>query len=119
MQKTQDIDELLQHESTPAKLRQQLELIGKIRQFAFEQLQLPESDSYTQYADLGRSSVLKNLFASAEFSISLERWCYPIVGCAGYRGYFDDEMLEKFKSRLESEGKDVYVANVPAYSTFR
>ena len=47
MQKTQDIADLLEDESTPEKLRQKLELVDSIRQFAFQQLQLPESDSYT------------------------------------------------------------------------
>ena len=117
MQKTRDIDVVLKNESIQNKLREQLLLVGKIRQFAFQQLQLPVSDSYTQYADLDRRYVLRNLFASAEFSISLQRWCYPIVGCAGYRGYFDDELLEKYKLELEQQGKDVYVANIPAYST--
>ena len=69
------------------------------------------------YADLGRPYVLKNLFASAEFSISLQRWCYPVVGCTGYRGYFDDGLLQEFKLMLEQQGKDVYVANISAYST--
>ena len=75
MQQTQDIDELLQDDSTKIELRRQLELVGSIRQFAFTELHLPQSDSYTQYADLGRRYVLKNLFASAEFSVTLQRWC--------------------------------------------
>ncbi len=117
IQKTQDIDDLLRDESIEEKLKLQLKLVGSIRQFAFEETNLPESDSYTQYADVGRRYVLKNLFASAEFSTALQRWCYPIVGCAGYRGYFDEELLEKFKGTLLQQGKDVYVANIPAYST--
>ncbi len=117
MQKMQDIDDVMQDETTQATLKRQLKLVGSIRQFAFEQLSLPESDSYTQYADIGRPYVLKNLFASDEFSTSLQSWCYPIVGCAGYRGYFDENKLEQFKSTLLQQGKDVYVANIPAYST--
>ena len=117
MQKMQDIDNVMQDESTQATLKQQLKLVGSIRQFAFDELRLPESDSYTQYADLGRPYVLKNLFASDEFSISLQIWCYPVVGCAGYRGYFDEKKLEEFKSTLLLQGKDVYVANIPACST--
>ena len=87
------------------------------REFAFSQLQLPESDSYTRYADLGRNYAIKNLYATDEFSITLQQWCYPIVGCAGYRGYFDDSMLEAYKTELVKQSKDVYVSNIPAYST--
>ncbi len=117
MQKSQDIDDVLADQTIDPILRQQLELIENIRHFAFDELKLPESGSYTQYADLDRRYVLKNLFASDEFSISLLRWCYPIVGCTGYRGYFDEKMLAEFRATLELQGKDIYIANVPAYST--
>ncbi|MBC8212370.1 MAG: aminopeptidase [Gammaproteobacteria bacterium] len=117
VQKTVDIDDLLAEESTDPKLVEQLQLVSRIRAFAFDQLQLPRSDSYTRYADLDRNHVLKNLYAADEFSITLQQWCYPIVGCAGYRGYFDDAMLEAFKADLLKQSKDVYVSNIPAYST--
>ena len=115
--RSQPIDELLQAQSTEADLRRQLELVGQIRQFAFEQLHLPESDSYTEYADLQRDYVLKSLFASEEFSIAAHQWCYPIVGCAGYRGYFDEQRLQRYIDELKSRRFDVFVARVPAYST--
>lgn len=117
LQKTRDIDDLLRDENIDPDLIERFKLVGKIREFAFNQLQLPESDSYTEYADLKRSYVLKNLFAAEEFSVKAHRWCYPIVGCAGYRGYFDEQRLEKFISQLEQENFDIYVANVSAYST--
>ena len=117
MRQTRDIDEVLTDGNTTAQLRRQLQLVLQIRQFAFDELELPRSDSYSEYADLGRPYVLKNLFATDEFSIKLQRWCYPLVGCAGYRGYFDAQRLAQFKSTLLQQGKDVYVGNVSAYST--
>jgi len=117
MQESRDIDEVVEQESIDPKLKQRLQLVARIREFAFKELDLPESASYTRYADVGRNYVLKNLYATEEFSISLQRWCYPIAGCAGYRGYFDEDMLEAYKSVLLSQRKDVYVGNVPAYST--
>lgn len=117
MQQARNIDELLQDPATSPALSRQLRKVQTFRQFAFDQLALPKSASYTEYADLGRPYVLKNLFASDEFSIQLQRWCYPLVGCAGYRGYFDEHMLNEFRSHLLQQHKDVYVANVSAYST--
>lgn len=117
LQKTRDIDDLLQDSNTPAELTERLKLVRRIRKFAMDQLQLPESDSYTLYADLGRNYALKNLFATEEFSVSAHRWCYPIVGCAGYRGFFDEQRLEDYVNELKQKNFDVYVANVAAYST--
>lgn len=117
MHKSQDIEDLLADKAIQQKLKDRLRLVDDIRQFAFEQLSLPESDSYTQYADLKRPYVLKNLFASEEFSTALHRWCYPVIGCAGYRGYFDEVRLQREKDLLIEQGKEVYVANVAAYST--
>jgi len=30
-----------------------------------------------------------NVFATPELSLELKTWCYPVLGCAGYRGYFE------------------------------
>lgn len=117
LNKTQDISDLLADENTEPDLANRLKLVGRIRLFALQQLHLPESDSYTIYADLKRSYALKNLFAAPEFSIQPHQWCYPIVGCAGYRGYFDETRLNRYTTSLKNQGFDVYVAKVSAYST--
>lgn len=115
--KARDIEDILADENTDPDLAERLRLVGRIRHFAVNQLQLPESDSYSIYADLNRSYALKNLFAAKEFSIEAHHWCYPIVGCAGYRGFFDDARLQRFESSLKQQGFDVYIARVSAYST--
>jgi predicted aminopeptidase len=117
MQEKQDIDEILQDETIPERLKQRLRLVQDIRSFAFAELKLPASDSFTEYADLKRSYVLQNLFAAPEFSIQAKQWCYPVVGCAGYRGFFDQQRQDEFVSELREQHYDVYVAKVSAYST--
>jgi len=117
MHRARAIDDVLQDPHTTPALKRQLRKVQVFRRFAVTQLALPKSGSYTEYADLERPYVLKNLFASDEFSIQLQRWCYPLVGCAGYRGYFDEQMLADFTAQLAHQHKDVYVANVSAYST--
>lgn len=115
--RAENIEDMLADENTDPDLAERLRLVGRIRQFAVEQLQLPESGSYTMYADLKRSYALKNLFAAAEFSVEAHQWCYPIVGCAGYRGFFDEARLQRFMTSLQQQDFDIYVANVSAYST--
>ena len=58
-----------------------------------------------------------NVFAAPELSLELKQWCYPVVGCAAYRGYFDREAAEAAAAALRAEGYEVNVAGVPAYST--
>jgi predicted aminopeptidase len=45
------------------------------------------------------------------------RWCFPIAGCVSYRGYYRQEQAQAYASVLRSEGFDVRVGGVPAYST--
>jgi predicted aminopeptidase len=49
--------------------------------------------------------------------LTLKTWCYPLMGCAGYRGYFDRGEADALAATLKAEGLDVNVYGVPAYST--
>ena len=44
-------------------------------------------------------------------------WCFPIVGCVSYRGYFAREAAERKARSLALDGYDVAVGGVAAYST--
>ena len=103
--------------ATPEPLRERLLRAGEIRRFAAESLGLPDNRSYTAYADLQRPAAVWNVFATPELSLQLKTWCYPVLGCAGYRGYFDRADAEAMAAELERAGYDVNVAPVPAYST--
>jgi predicted aminopeptidase len=111
------VDEWLSDPATTPQLRERLELAMRIRSFASTRLGLPDNHSYKRYADLHRSSALWNVFAAPRLSLTLKTWCYPLVGCAGYRGYFDQKQAEAMAQQLEGEGWDTYVGPVPAYST--
>ena len=103
--------------ATPEDLKLRLERAQKIRAFASQQLGLPDNRSYTGYADLKRSAAVWNVFAAPELSLQLKTWCYPMFGCAGYRGYFNLGDAEELAEKLRAEGYEVNVAPVPAYST--
>ncbi len=111
------IDELLADPATPEALRERLRRAREIRAFAARELGLPDNASYTTYADLGRPAVVWNVFATPALSLELKTWCYPLFGCAGYRGYFDKADADRLAAELRAQGWDVNVAPVPAYST--
>ena len=117
LQSRQTITEILADPATPAPLKKRLELALSIREYASAELKLPDNQSYRSYADLRRPFVVWNVFATREFSIRPEQWCFPIAGCVGYRGYFSKSGADNFAAELRAEGFDVYVGGVPAYST--
>ncbi len=88
-----------------------------MRQFADSELHLPVKDNYLTYVDLERPYVVWNVFAAPEFSLTPKTWCYPVVGCASYRGYFSEHNAHQYAAGLTDRGYDVYVGGVTAYST--
>jgi predicted aminopeptidase len=117
MSKREPISRLIRSASTPAALRTQLEAVAAIRDFASRELRLPDNGSYRSYADLGRRYVVWNVVAAPEFSVDAKEWCYPIVGCVAYRGYFVEGRARRLAARLHGQGLDVTVGGVAAYST--
>lgn len=99
------------------QLQQRLRVAQALRDFAHQELQLPDNGSYHNYADLQRSFLVRTVFATAPLSLQLRQWCFPIAGCVSYRGYFSATAAQRFADQLKAQGDDVYVANVPAYST--
>ena len=112
-----DIEDLLADEQLDDKLRARLLLVQQIREFSIATLDLPANGSYRNYVELQQAYVIQNLFAAPEFSTRLHQWCYPLIGCASYRGYYEEARLLADIDELQSEGLEVYVGEVPAYST--
>jgi len=117
MSKREPIARVIGEPSTPPALRAQLEEVTAIRDFATRELGLPDNGSYRSYADLRRSYVVWNVVAAPEFSVDPKEWCYPIVGCVAYRGYFSEQRAQRFAAELRGRGFDVAVGGVAAYST--
>lgn len=115
--KREDIEKVLAAPGTDAPTRRKLELVLAAREFAAHRLGLPHEGSYGDYVALDRDAVVWNVIAAPEFSVRPKTWCYPLVGCLAYRGWFRRDAAERAASRLERRGLDVRVAPVAAYST--
>lgn len=111
------ISEVLADPATPSALRQKLEGAEGALNFAHESLALPDNGSFRQYVELHRPYAVWNVFAAAEFSLSLQTWCFPVAGCVAYRGYFEEQRAREFAHGLSARGDDVYVGGAAAYST--
>ena len=101
----------------PDALKARLALSQRIRTFASAQLALPDNPSYRRYADLHRPAVVWNVVAAPSLSLTLKTWCFPVTGCVGYQGYFNEADARAEAATLASAGLEVSVYGVPAYST--
>ncbi len=119
--KRRSLEKTLLDSATPAAVAAKLELVKEVRQFANEALALPVGRSYSSFADLHRpvddNFVVWNVFAAQELSTQAKQWCYPLIGCAHYRGFFSRKAATAAANRLQAQGYDTHIGGVKAYST--
>ncbi|MDX1816627.1 MAG: aminopeptidase [Marinobacter sp.] len=109
-------DVIADPETTPA-LRNSLRVALDARIFARDSLALPVGDAFLEYTELGRPWVVVNLVAVPEFSLTPHHWCYPVLGCQAYRGYFNLDDAKREQSAFKQQGFDTFIGAVTAYST--
>jgi len=111
------IEALLGDPGTDPLLKHRLARVADLRAFAAERLRLPVDGVYTSYADLDRPYAVWVVFAAPPFDLAARTWCFPVVGCVAYLGYFDEDGARRRARRLEAEGLETYVTGARAYST--
>jgi predicted aminopeptidase len=109
------VDRLLLDPATDPALADRLGVAREILDFAAQELALPVNGRYSSYVALDRPAAVWVVYAAPEFAITPRQWCYPIAGCAAYRGYFDRGAAQKYADRLM--GYDTHVGGANAYST--
>jgi len=121
----QSVDTLIERESlsavssnsVPSNLHDQLVLSKQLKQFAVDELGLPKGKSYNSYVALKREFPVWTVVAAPEFSLDAKRWCYPVIGCANYRGYFKQASALRYAEKIQNKGFDTVVNGASAYST--
>jgi len=117
MNAREPVDKVIASADTSDTLKQQLLRARRIRDFASQELGLPDNAAYRNYADIGRPYVVWNVVATPEFSVHPRTWCFPIAGCVAYKGYFSEQDARGFAAKLKEQGDDVVMGGVTAYST--
>ena len=113
----QSVDQIANDPEQPEQLRSQMSLARDIRQFATDELALPDNKSYKTYVDVGRDYVTVAVFATPEFSFTPKVWCFPVFGCVPYRAHFSLDKARIERDELQAQGYDVHLSGVTAYST--
>lgn len=117
MRAARPVPEWLKDPAAPEALKAKLELTQRIRRFAVAELGLPDNPSYKAYADLHRRAAVWNVVAAPPYSLTLKTWCFPVAGCVGYRGYYDEAEARAEVAALAAQGLEAAAYPVPAYST--
>lgn len=117
LQASRPIDDWLQDDNLAPALRERLLAAQRMRSFAVQRLGLPDNASYRRYADLQRPFAVWNVVAAPPDSLELHRWCFPVAGCVGYRGYFSEADAVAQARLLADQGLESGSYGVPAYST--
>jgi predicted aminopeptidase len=118
MSASKPVADWLADPQSPEPLKARLALSQRMRDFAVRELDLPDNSSYRRYADLKRRAVVWNVVAAPPDSLTLKTWCFPVTGCVGYRGYFDEAAAQAYAQDIgQRHGLEVSVYGVPAYST--
>lgn len=94
-----------------------LNLSKELKAFASKRLGLPDNRSYTNYVALEREYPVWVVIAAPEYSLNAKHWCYLVIGCAAYRGYFSEASANRYASKLQRQGLDTHVGGASAYST--
>ena len=103
----QPIDKVIK--TADETLAKQLTLSKQLKQFAIKELSLPKSKSYNSYVALDRDFPVWVVVAAPEFSVHPKQWCYLVIGCASYRGYFNKASAQSYADKLSKKGFEVSV----------
>lgn len=95
----------------------QLRLAEQVKVFAVKELALPNNKSYTSYVALEREYPVWVVVAAEPFSLRAKEWCYLVIGCAAYRGFFKQSAADMFADKLQASGYETDVSGASAYST--
>ena len=119
MSARQPIAELIASKETTEEKKQLFKRILEIRDYATQQLGLPDNGSYKSYVELDSEYVVWNVVATPQYSLNPKTWCFPVAGCVAYRGYYAKKDAEKFATSLNEPGQkyDIAISGASAYST--
>ena len=111
----QDAAAVIKDPATPPAVAARLQHVGELLRYAETELGLPANGSYRSYVEVEGYPVWY-VVAAAEFDTRALPRCYPIIGCAIYRGYFSERGAKREAARLAA-AYDVHVGGAAAYST--
>jgi predicted aminopeptidase len=113
----ENIDVVLKNSLTNDETRKFLMLIKEIRQYAVDSIGLNSNSNYSRYVTINKDYLIDVVSAAEKHSFKQYKWCFPVVGCVPYKGYFEAADATKMAEKLSKKGYDINVDKVDAYSS--
>jgi len=111
------IVQVLQKPELSAPVRQRLETVLAVRQFAADNLGLRVGGAYKTVTAVDQNAVVWVVMAAPRDSLAPYLWWFPIVGDVPYKGYFNKARAEAEAYAMEGKGYDTYVRPAIAFSS--
>lgn len=108
---------ILEDPDTGEKIRSFLKLAQEIRAFAIDSVGLVNNRNYSRMVEVNNDYIAVFVSAAEKLSFKQYKWCFPILGCIPYKGFFELEDAKKEAGRLSKAGYDVDISKVSAFST--
>ncbi|HEX5581477.1 MAG TPA: aminopeptidase [Gemmatimonadaceae bacterium] len=112
-----DIASIVADPATHPALRGKLRLVLDARAFAVDSVGLDAGESFTQFTQLERDTLVLVLSAAPRDRLRFHTWWFPVVGRVPYKGFFSAELARAEAERLEERGMDTYLRPASAFST--
>jgi predicted aminopeptidase len=111
------INTVLANPKLSPEMKQKLELVLQVRDFAHNQLGLNVGGAYTSLTPVDSGAVTWVMMAAMKDSLTSYSWWFPIVGWVPYRGYFDERKARQEAIKLEEAQLDTFVRPAVAFSS--
>jgi predicted aminopeptidase len=113
----QPISVVVERPSIAPDVKEKLETVLAVREFARDRLGLDVGGAYDTVTEVDQSAVVWVVIAAPQDALSPYTWWFPIVGEVPYRGYFNESGARAEAASLESSGYDTLVRPVVAFSS--
>lgn len=107
---------VLEDTKTPAPVIEKIRLIQDVKLFAERTLLLTPGKNYSKYVDLDRPAISWLVIAAEKWRLEPKKWGFPFVGEFPYKGFFSLERAKDFAQELKTQGYDVHIGTVGAFS---
>ncbi len=113
----QPIDTVINRSDLAPEVRERLQTVLAVREFARDRLGLNVGGAYATISEVDQGAIIWVVMAAPRDSLKPYTWWFPIVGEVPYRGYFHKADAEAEASAMEARGYDTLVRPAVAFSS--
>lgn len=111
------IKKILKNENLSPRTRTFLDNVQSIKSFAFDSIGLKRNKNFSSLVKTDKEYLINAVIACQSDTFKPYLWCFPIVGCVPYKGYFVLKDAKKEANKISSKGNfDVSILRMEAFS---